>query len=211
MKKLIKAERMKRHGGQGTAYFWFAAVGVLIMMIIMIWAVSRPASPLTASERVPPYFPSPEAAQPFPTLLSAADFSKNPAAQRAYTVAAHIPGVLAQQPCYCHCDLMGHRSLLDCYASEHAAECASCLMEAMFGWQMTRKGQDPATIRQEIIRGAWRNVRLTETSPQPSQGGAGADEPRQSVRRQPHASQGARHCELTRSFPLGGWPCRAPQ
>ncbi len=163
MKKLAKAENKRRRGRRRIAYFWLAAAGVLVIMTV--WAVSRPSSQLKTTERVPPYFPSLEAARPFPALLPAADFSGNPAAQRGYAVAARIPGVLAQQPCYCHCDRMGHRSLLDCYASEHAAYCDICLMEAMFTRQMTSKGQDPATIREEIIAGAWRSVHLNGPLP----------------------------------------------
>jgi hypothetical protein len=40
---------------------------------------------------------------------------------RAYRVAQQIPAVLAQQPCYCWCDSMGHGSLVDCFATDHGA------------------------------------------------------------------------------------------
>jgi hypothetical protein len=158
------------------AYLGFAAAGVLL--VLMIWAASHPTSPVPpgatangrttatasakATEPVPAYFRSAAAAQPYPTLVPAVDFSRDPVVERAYAVAAKIPGVLAQQPCYCHCDRMGHRSLLDCYASDHAAGCDICLMEGLFAGQMTQQGQSPATIRQEIIQGEWRDVRLSE-------------------------------------------------
>jgi len=45
-----------------------------------------------------------------------------PAVQRAYRIANEIPGVIAQQPCYCWCEgKFRHRSLLDCYTSDHGA------------------------------------------------------------------------------------------
>lgn len=116
-------------------------------------------------EPVPTYFASAAAARPLPYLLPAVDFRGYPSVERAYVVAAEIPGVLAQQPCYCHCDRVGHRSLLDCYASQHAAGCGVCLMEALFAQQKTRHGQDASAIRQEIIRGDWREVRLSEPLP----------------------------------------------
>jgi len=163
MNKQGKTQKRRSSGLRSIAYFGFAAAGVLI--IIMIWAASRPSSSLNSAESVPPYFASAEAARPFPTILPAVDFRSYPAVQRAYAVAAQIPGVLAQQPCYCHCDRMGHRSLLDCYASQHAAVCGVCLMEAQFSQQMTQQGQDPATIRQEIINGQWRNVQLNGPLP----------------------------------------------
>lgn len=82
-------------------------------------AMTRPAP--AAPRPTPPYFPSAEAARPFPRLLPAAFFAKYPLVQRAYQIANDLPGVLAQQPCYCYCNKVGHRSLLDCYASDHGA------------------------------------------------------------------------------------------
>jgi Protein of unknown function with PCYCGC motif len=70
---------------------------------------------------VPPYFASAEAAKPFPPLMPASFFRSSPVIARAYRTASRYPGLVAQQPCYCHCDRLGHRSLLDCYAVEHAA------------------------------------------------------------------------------------------
>ena len=82
------------------------------------------AAPMEATQTqptVPPYYESADAAKPFPQLLPAGYFQRTPLVERAYRVAAEMPGVLAQQPCYCYCDKFGHHSLLDCYASNHAA------------------------------------------------------------------------------------------
>lgn len=179
MKKEGKAKKRNRSLARNVAYLGFA--GAAALLILMVWAASHPSSPLTAgtttseqapaaatpegSERVPAYFTSADAARPFPTLLPAVDFRAYPSVQHAYAVATQIPGVLAQQPCYCNCDRMGHRSLLDCYASEHAAGCGVCLMEALFAGQLTNQGKSPASIRAEIIRGEWRNVPLTGPLP----------------------------------------------
>ncbi len=70
---------------------------------------------------VPPYRESASAAKPLPELLAAAYFRNFPLVARAYQIASEIPEVIAQQPCYCYCDKFGHRSLLDCYASDHGA------------------------------------------------------------------------------------------
>jgi Protein of unknown function with PCYCGC motif len=171
MKEQAKMKEKKR-GGLRTAGLVILAFAAAFFIFR---AASHPASQRSrptprppaseATELVPAYFASAAAAQPFPRLLPAADFGKYPTVQHAYAVAAKIPGVLAQQPCYCHCDGMGHRSLLDCYASQHAAGCGVCLKEALFAQQMTRRGEDPASIRQEIIRGEWRNVQLSEPLP----------------------------------------------
>lgn len=165
MRKSSKAERRKKAGLEHVAYVGLAGTAV-IFIIGMIWAATRSSSPVDGTaETVPPYFASAATAHPFPRLLRAADFREYPTVQHAYSVAALIPRVLAQQPCYCHCDQMGHRSLLDCYASQHAAYCGVCLKEALLAGQLTEQGQDPATIRQKIIRGAWGNVRLSGTLP----------------------------------------------
>ena len=83
----------------------------------------EPARQATAQSAAstPPYFESVDTARPFPRLLPASYFRGHSLAARAYKAAAEIPGVAAQQPCYCHCDKFGHRSLLDCYASDHGA------------------------------------------------------------------------------------------
>ena len=67
---------------------------------------------------VPAYFKSAEAAKPFPKTLAPETF-QHPAQIKAYAVARRIPGVLAQQPCYCHCDKTGHGSLLHCHIDSH--------------------------------------------------------------------------------------------
>lgn len=164
--------KKKKHTGLRTAGF---ALLVFAASFFVFRAISHPtpqqsrtdatAQATQPVEPVPAYFTSAAAARPFPYLLPAVDFRSYPSVEGAYAVAAEIPGVLAQQPCYCHCDRMGHRSLLDCYASQHAAGCGVCLMEALFARQMTNRGQDPAAIRQEIIRGDWRDVRLSEPLP----------------------------------------------
>jgi hypothetical protein len=87
-------------------------------------SVAPQATPMEAAKTpsaVPPFYASADAAKPYPQLVPAGYFQRTPLAERAYRVAAEIPGVLAQQPCYCYCDRFGHHSLLDCYASDHAA------------------------------------------------------------------------------------------
>lgn len=82
---------------------------------------SSPASLALTTRPVPPYHESADTAKPFPQLLPASYFRDYPLVARAYKIAGEIPAVIAQQPCYCHCHKVGHRSLLDCYASDHGA------------------------------------------------------------------------------------------
>ena len=37
-----------------------------------------------------------------------------------YQVAKEIPEILAQLPCFCGCEAVGHENLLDCFVDEHA-------------------------------------------------------------------------------------------
>jgi hypothetical protein len=79
-------------------------------------AASAPAAPA-----IPPFHESAEAAKPFPVLRPPERYRDYPAIERAYRVAHRIPEVVAQQPCYCWCNKVGHTSLLDCFASDHGA------------------------------------------------------------------------------------------
>ncbi|SRR5713101_3022549 len=83
--------------------------------------------------------------------------------REAYQTAKEIPGVLAQQPCYCYCQRKGHRGLLDCFKTDHAVSCKICIKESLLARQMHRQGKTPQEIRAAIIQGEWATV---ETSTQ---------------------------------------------
>jgi hypothetical protein len=76
---------------------------------------------VSATPRIPAYVANIEAAKPLPKVLDPAQFS-SPIVVRAYRYAQKNPELFAQQPCYCYCDAgNGHRSLLDCFATDHSA------------------------------------------------------------------------------------------
>jgi hypothetical protein len=82
-----------------------------------------------------------------------------------YEMAAKIPGVLYQQPCYCHCDrLLGHNSLHSCFAGTHGATCSTCMKEAVYAYQQTKAGKTPTQIRAGIERGDWQDVDLLKAA-----------------------------------------------
>ena len=94
-------------------------------------ATTQPAPPAAAAmSDHPPHPPDPGRVPNFhktladagelPRILPAEQF-KIPIVAKAYRIAARIPGVLAQQPCYCYCDKVGHGSLVDCFATDHGA------------------------------------------------------------------------------------------
>jgi hypothetical protein len=79
----------------------------------------------------------------------------------AYKMAAKVPVVLHQEPCYCHCDReMGHNSLHSCFEGTHGAACATCMKEAVYSYQQTKLGKTPAQIRAGIERGEWIRIDL---------------------------------------------------
>jgi hypothetical protein len=100
-----------------------------------------------------------------PPLLTKADLwgadAQNPYQTHAYELAAKIPNVLHQQPCYCYCDRgMGHNSLHSCFEGTHGAQCSVCLKEAYYAYSMTQKKKTPAEIRQGIMKGEWKQINL---------------------------------------------------
>ena len=79
----------------------------------------------------------------------------------AYQMAAAVPSVIYQQPCFCWCSrAMGHKSLYSCFQDTHGATCTVCMSEAAFAYRQTRLGKTPAEIRAAIINGDWKAVTL---------------------------------------------------
>ncbi len=82
-----------------------------------------------------------------------------------YKMAAAIPKVLYQQPCYCRCDReMGHNSLHSCFEGLHGAACSTCMKEGMYAYQQTKLGRTPAEIRSGIERGEWMKLDLEKAA-----------------------------------------------
>ncbi len=79
----------------------------------------------------------------------------------AYELAAKIPAVIRQQPCYCYCDRgMGHNSLHSCFSGTHGAQCSICLKELYYSYQMHKQGKTAKQIRAGIIAGDWKQIDL---------------------------------------------------
>ena len=90
--------------------------------------------------------------------LADAGFSV-PAHVASYKAAEKLPGVMHQMPCYCHCDRShGHTSLHTCFESVHGASCGTCMAEALYAYQMSRKGWTAKMIREGIIRGDYKTT-----------------------------------------------------
>ncbi|MGH9508398.1 MAG: CYCXC family (seleno)protein [Terriglobales bacterium] len=158
--------RKERHKGERWKGLGLIVAFVVLSIVLcgfVLYGTFRrqPGKPAQNQSQLPtpPYFTVAQATQALPTTLDPERFTR-PAVMRAYRVAKEIPQVLAQQPCYCGCDRHGHRSLLDCFVTDHAATCNICLKEALLAGRMHRGGQSAAEVRAAIIREDWRSVSL---------------------------------------------------
>ena len=118
-------------------------------------------SPQDPAADVPAYHAQPPQGA-LPATMSPQEFP-DPVVKNAYAAAAKVKKALYQQPCYCHCDRsQGHESLLDCFASKHGSGCGTCIQEAFYTYEQTRKGKTPSQIRAGIERGEWKTVDLNK-------------------------------------------------
>jgi hypothetical protein len=132
------------------------AMGIVMLVLVSVLFYkalhSNPTNADQASRSaVPVYYNRAQDAMPFPITLEPGIF-KRPDVYQAYKVAKEIPGILAQQPCYCYCQRKGHRGLLDCFKTDHAASCSICIKEALVAGEMRRQGKSSEEIRSAIIQ-----------------------------------------------------------
>ena len=103
-----------------------------------------------ATGRIPAYNETAPDISSLPPTLSPEIFTGNP--RLAYQAAKEIPQVLAQLPCYCHCDRgHGHKSLHSCFESEHGENCGICIGEALIAHSLQKRGVKVTEIRKQII------------------------------------------------------------
>ena len=69
----------------------------------------------------------------------------------AYRIAHQHPLVLEKTPCYCPCELYGHGGLIDCYRSQHAAQCATCLEEAIMVGELIEQQRDSGATIEPMV------------------------------------------------------------
>jgi hypothetical protein len=137
----------------------------LSCLFLLVTALSAPW--LQSDDRGVPHFNSAPAAKADklePILTKDQLWGENaqfPYQTHAYELAAKIPNVIYQQPCYCYCDRgMGHNSLHSCFAGTHGAQCGTCLKELYYTYQMHKQGKTAQQIRAGIIKGDWKQLDL---------------------------------------------------
>jgi Protein of unknown function with PCYCGC motif len=112
---------------------------------------AQPATDMQKAPIVPAFQTVADSKSLGPTLPPSQFFGK---AREAYQVAKEIPQILAQLPCYCHCDRgLGHKSLHTCFEDDHASHCAVCVDEALLAYQLQKNEHlTPEQIRERIIQ-----------------------------------------------------------
>jgi len=127
------------------------------------WAASQKEEGVPAFNSAPP----PKGTK-LPAVLTKADLwgadAQYPHQAHAYELAAKIPNVLHQQPCYCYCDRMGHNSLHSCFENTHGAQCDTCMKELYYAYQQHKKGKTATQIRAGIVKGEWKQIDLQSAS-----------------------------------------------
>ena len=136
-------------------------IGMIIVTVLTFAGIFYSALRSTPAKRqdptagpIPTYLQTAADAMPLPATLDPAKFPAG-AVREAYQVAKEIPEVLAQQPCYCYCERKGHRGLLDCFRTDHAASCNICIREALLAGEMHHQGKSVEEIRAAIIHEDW--------------------------------------------------------
>jgi len=140
-----------------------ACLFLITLMVSAPWATSQQEGSVPAYNAGPP-----SKGTKLPAILGKdqlwEDDAQLPYQTHAYELAAKIPTVLHQQPCYCYCDRMGHNSLHSCFETTHGARCEICLKELYYSYTEHQKGKTAAQIRKGIIRGDWRQVNLEKAA-----------------------------------------------
>jgi hypothetical protein len=154
----MKVETMKRHFSSKTLYRSLSLAFLFLVTLSAVWATPQDAG-------VPAFHSAPPAkGAKLPPILTKAnlwgDDAKYSFQTHAYELAAKIQNVLYQQPCYCYCDRMGHKSLHTCFEGTHGAKCETCMKELYYSYQQSKAGKKAKEIRDGIIAGDWKQIDL---------------------------------------------------
>lgn len=79
-----------------------------------------------------------------------------PEVRHGYWIATQIPTVLNKLYCWCGCENRGeHRSNLQCFEDQMAADCRVCLGTAETAYEMSQKGVTDAARIQAAVDAVW--------------------------------------------------------
>jgi hypothetical protein len=140
------------------------------ILFLMVALVSTPWLQSESDQGVPHFNAGPPAAgSELPPILTKDQLwggnAQSAYQTHAYELAAKIPKVIYQQPCYCYCDRgMGHNSLHSCFSGTHGAQCETCLKELYYTYSMNKQGKTARQIRAGIIKDEWKMIDLDKAA-----------------------------------------------
>jgi hypothetical protein len=137
----------------------------LPLLFLLITMVSAPWLQSQEEGGVPHFNAPPAKGVKLPPILTKdqlwGENAQYPYQTHAYELAARIPNVIHQQPCYCYCDRgMGHTSLHSCFSGTHGAQCGTCLKELYYAYALHKQGKTARQIRAGIVKGDWKQIDL---------------------------------------------------
>lgn len=138
---------------------------VSILACVITLGQDAPKSSVPGYHMTPP-----NPGKKLPPILTEKQLARNgfslPVQANAYKAAARVSSIVYQMPCYCYCDRShGHTSLRSCFESTHAAVCGTCLQEAFYAEQQSKRGWSINRIRDGIERGDFKMIDLRKASP----------------------------------------------
>lgn len=146
------------------------------LSVLALLTVAAYAQWLPSESSIPAFHAAPPRKSPPPLLKEdqwTGEYFTHKYQTVAYRMAAALPDVIYQQPCYCWCSrALGHKSLHSCFESSHGAICTVCMSEAAYAYRQTRLGMTPAQIRTGIVAGDWHSVDLRTLSMEPASSAA---------------------------------------
>ncbi len=106
-------------------------------------------SAMAGGRKIPAYFTQPPDPKSLPPTLAPEQFTGE--TREAYQIAREIPVTLAQLPCFCYCDAIGHKSLHSCYETDHSVGCGICKVSAIVASKLKKEGLSDKQIRERLI------------------------------------------------------------
>lgn len=150
-------ERKAESGRTGRAVALVAAAAIVIVALAALAGRDEAPAERVGGARATAHLaahpahghhPAPRPGDSTGRVVLAARYGGYPRIADAYLKAGEMPEVLDGIYCYCDCaEHASHYSLLDCFASDHAAGCDICLSEAEMAFRMTSRGHSLDEIR----------------------------------------------------------------
>lgn len=169
------ADRRSNPPTAGLQSMSHVVVGILttvFVVLLAMWLIpgQRTAGPTARSERSAASAPSPwtvgtlrsdglriivSGREGASAVLDPKQFSE-PEVRHGYWIATQIPTVLNKLYCWCGCENRGeHRSNLQCFEDQMAADCRVCLGTAETAFEMSQKGVTDAAKIQAAVDAVW--------------------------------------------------------